>query len=352
MEYKLLSIRGEAETNIGDYIQALASSQFYPHVDGFVNREELKSYDGEECKMIMNGWYMHHPEQWPPSNKIHPLFVAVHFNSLAKDALFSDESIAYLKRHEPIGCRDRFTCDMLTERGVRAYFSGCMTLTLGYKYGIGAANVNKAKPGGVNRSSKVYFVDAYFVTRWSVAAVLRNAFYLACHWRPISVIAKKHPETKRGLRKKMILTTFYREYRRYFSKQTLTDAEYICQQSARYKDCFPTDEARLKEAERLVRKYAEAKLVVTSRIHCALPCLGLETPVIYVEDAQQSEASACRMAGLRELFNILKWDRDHLEKAFDAPDTLDDTSKWRNKDSWRALADKLKDNCTAFINRA
>lgn len=35
MQYKLLSVEGERETNIGDYIQALASRQFLPHVDGF-----------------------------------------------------------------------------------------------------------------------------------------------------------------------------------------------------------------------------------------------------------------------------------------------------------------------------
>lgn len=149
MKYKLLSIRGESQTNIGDYIQALASAQFYPNADGFVNREELKNYDGEECAMIMNGWYMHHPEQWPPSDKINPLFVAVHFNSLSKDKLLSDESIAYLKRHEPIGCRDLYTCDMLKSKGINAYFSGCMTLTLGYKYGLTSPyNVNKCYSGG------------------------------------------------------------------------------------------------------------------------------------------------------------------------------------------------------------
>lgn len=147
----------------------------------------------------------------------------------------------------------------------------------------------------------------------------------------------------------MILTTFYREYRRFFSKDTLVNAEYICQQNAYYKETFITDEERLKEAERLVRCYAEARLVVTSRIHCALPCLGLETPVIYVEDAQQSEAGACRLGGIRELFNIVKWDKDHLVKAFDAPDTLDDTSKWTNKDDWRGLAEKLKANCISFL---
>ena len=63
--------------NIGDYVQALASSQFLPHIDGFIDRDEdLKDYAGEPCKVIMNGWYMHLPQNWPPSDLIDPLFLA------------------------------------------------------------------------------------------------------------------------------------------------------------------------------------------------------------------------------------------------------------------------------------
>lgn len=97
MKYKLLSVSTESQVNIGDYIQALASAQFLPHLDGFIQREKLKDYNEEECKVIMNGWYMHHPEQWPPSPKIRPLYVAVHFNTLAKEELFAPMSIEYLK---------------------------------------------------------------------------------------------------------------------------------------------------------------------------------------------------------------------------------------------------------------
>ena len=40
MKYKLLAVSTEREVNIGDYIQALASAQFLPHIDGFIQREE------------------------------------------------------------------------------------------------------------------------------------------------------------------------------------------------------------------------------------------------------------------------------------------------------------------------
>lgn len=337
MRYKLLSIRGMNETNIGDYVQALASAQFFPKVDGFIDRETLRSYNGDACKVIMNGWYMHHPEQWPPSDKIIPLYVAVHFNSLAIKNLLADENIAYLKKHEPIGCRDMYTTDLLKSKGVDAYFSGCMTLTLGEKY------------RSEIKEDKCYFVDPYFVTHWSLYSVIYNIIYLLLHWKPISKISAKHPDSKTGLRKKMIITTFYREYKKFFSRETLVNAEYICQQNKDYKVNFPTDKERLAEAERLVQKYAKAKLVVTSRIHCALPCLGLGTPVIYTEDAQQSQASACRFGGLRELFNVLKWNKNHLEQEFKADLPLNNISGWKNKDNWKPLAQALIKRCSTFV---
>lgn len=338
MKYKLLAISTEEQVNIGDYIQALASSQFLPQIDGFIQREKLKDYDGDECKVIMNGWYMHHPEQWPPSEKIKPLFIATHFNTLAQNQLLSDESIAYLKKHIPIGCRDNYTKSLLLSKGVDAYFSGCMTLTLGYKY--------KSEEKG----DKCYFVDPYFVTHWNLLTTIYNLLYLIFHWKPISIIAQKHPDPKKGLRKKMILTTFYREYKRIFTEKTLLDAEYICQQSTYYKEHFKTDDERLKEAEKLIKRYAKARLVVTSRIHCALPCLGLGTPVIYTEDANQSEASACRLGGLRELFNILKWNRTHLESEFSIKKKISLQNAPNNKNSWQQYARYLTDVCKKFID--
>lgn len=338
MKYKLLSVRGHKETNIGDYIQALASSQFLPTIDGFVDREKLKSYSDEECAVIMNGWYIHDTSQWPPSHQIHPLFIAVHFNVLAENALFGKESLSYLKAFEPIGCRDLLTCERLHARGIEAYFSGCMTLTLGRKYAT------------KNTNGKVYFVDPYFVTHWNAFQVLKNAIYLFFHFKSISTIAKKYPEAKKGLRKRMILTSFYRAYQKCFTKETLLEAEYICQQSSYYKINFPTDEERLEEAERLVKQYARASLVVTSRIHCALPCLGLETPVIYIEDASQSEASKCRLGGLRELFTIIRWNKNSLIPEFSISGKISKSNKPDNKSNWKPIAASLQKRVADWMN--
>ena len=85
MKYGLMVVGHDKIINIGDYIQGLASMQFLPSVDCFVEREKLSSYDGDYIKMIMNSWYMHNPDSWPPSNKIDPLYVAVHINNKIKE---------------------------------------------------------------------------------------------------------------------------------------------------------------------------------------------------------------------------------------------------------------------------
>lgn len=340
MLYKLLGVHTENELNIGDYIQALASSQFLPSKDGFVQREKLKEYDGDDAIIIMNGWYMHRPEYWPPSSKIHPLFVAFHINSLAMDSLLGEESIIYLKKYQPIGCRDINTMNVLKNKGVDAYFSGCLTLTLGYKYH------NK------NKNSSIYFVDPYFDVKKNLRTLFGNFWYLILHYNTINIISKKFPSQRRGLRKLIKLVTFYKEYKKIFSKEVLVNARYINQQSSNWKNECPTDEIALKKAEELVKMYSSARLVVTSRIHCALPCLGLETPVIYTENINQSVASSCRLDGLRDLFNIIECDGDSLNPKFKINGIISENYNIpENKDNWKVLSESLINTCTSFMEK-
>ena len=336
MKYKLLSVSTEKEVNIGDYVQALASSQFYPHIDGFIQREKLKEYQDEECKVIMNGWYMHDSKQWPPSSKISPLFVAIHINSSVKDVFLSDESIQYLKKYQPIGCRDKYTRDLLLEKGVDAYFSGCMTLTLGKNY---TSNI---------KEDKVYFVDPFFVTNWNLSAVLSSIFYLIFNFRSLAKIAKKYPERKSFLRRCLILTTFHRKYKQIFTNDTLVNAEYICQQNVDYKGNIITQDGLLSTAEDLIKKYAKAKLVVTSRIHCALPCLGIGTPVLFTENASLEEISNCRLGGLRDLFNIIQWKDGRLIPLFKFKEKLSKENHPENKEDWKQFAEGLNKRCSEF----
>jgi hypothetical protein len=134
--------------NIGDYIQSIAASAFFEKIDCYLERENLDNYNSpEKIKIILNGWFMHSSDNWPPSDNLIPLFVSFHVTESAMLKMLSAEGIAYLKRHEPIGCRDYGTKKHLSKYGINAYFSGCLTLTLGNKY---KTNI---------KTENIYFVD-------------------------------------------------------------------------------------------------------------------------------------------------------------------------------------------------
>lgn len=345
MKYKLLAVSkfpNISGINIGDYIQALASSQFLPQVDGFIDRdEELRNYDGEPCKVIMNGWYMHIPQNWPPSDLIDPLFVAFHINSSVKDFLLSPTSIMYLKKHQPIGCRDINTMELLKNKGVDAYFSGCMTLTLGEKY------------YSEKKDNNVYIVDPIFNKKLNVFAFLRAiCIIFTCPFDILKLYRTRqlHLHYGRNFISEILKTAlYYKEYSKVFGKKIIMEATYITQESMHYKTHYKTDFERLSEAERLVKMYARARLVITSRIHCALPCLGLETPVIFLEKGNDIEESKCRLKGLSELFNIVKVNDGVLVPQFNITFPITEFNIPMNKNTWRGLADELKRRCRDFV---
>lgn len=82
----------------------------------------------------MNGWFMWNPAKFPPAPSINPLFVSFHIVPSFSERFFTKETIAYLKKFEPIGARDYGTRDLLESYGIKSYYSSCLTLTLGMHY--------------------------------------------------------------------------------------------------------------------------------------------------------------------------------------------------------------------------
>lgn len=342
MKYFLLSVSKNEKVksvNIGDYVQALASSQYYPRIDGFLDRDEdLKDYEGEEAKMIMNGWYMHNPKNWPPSPKIHPLFVAFHLNLLAKKELTSPQSIEYLKQHEPIGCRDYDTMNTLKKLGVDAYFSGCMTLTLGKSF------------KSAEKDGKVYVVDPKVKVKETYLSFLFALLFTALHWTDIKkLLNKKFLFWQFGKKRLIYVVNFYRQYSKIFDKATLLNATYLTQESPYYQDNFTDDFARLNEAKRLIKGYSKAAFVITSRIHCALPCLGMETPVYYTENDDDVEVSQCRLRGLKDLFNVIECKDGRLQPLFEVKLPISRDNCPKNKMGWKAFFESLDKRCSDFM---
>jgi len=129
----LAAEEGEAadETiNIGDNIQSLAIRSLLnrlgipDHNIVGVNRDDLANYEGEPLKLVMNGCF--YPHCFPLSPHITPMFFG--FNTDYPEIL--RKNMELFKRYEPIGCRDNSTKDLLLKHGIKAYVTGCLTLTL------------------------------------------------------------------------------------------------------------------------------------------------------------------------------------------------------------------------------
>jgi hypothetical protein len=227
----LFGVLSYANTNnIGDEIQSIAARRFLPSVDEFIEREAMSRFcpaDAVRRNVIMNAWYAHSPENWPPSEFINPLFVAVHISEepgwysglKAKDILLAEPVARYLRGYAPIGARDLNTLKLLNAAGIDAYFSGCLTLT----------------------------IERPEVAREANLIVLND-------------IPEELSRKLQGRLTKNVVTTRHGD------------------QPAR------GAAARFAAAEELLNLYARASCVVTTRLHCSLPCIAMGTPVLMVNN--------------------------------------------------------------------
>ena len=240
--------------NYGDDIQTIAATRLLPKVDYYLDRENLNTPGtSEEIKLLCNGWYMDNPLNWPPAHNINPLFVSFHvshFNN-SSNLLVKKEFIEYYKRHEPIGCRDYHTVNLFKSIGIDAYFSGCLTMTLENKYKES------------DRNEDIIFVDA-----------INSDFPKKMQDR---ILNKLIPDSIKNHIK--------------FSKH--------------YHSKIYDNESRLVKANKLLDMYSKAHLVVTSRIHVALPCLALGTPVMFLDLGFNTKDQRNRFSGLIEYFDAI-----------------------------------------------
>lgn len=224
--------------NLGDPIQSYAMVSLYEEMgikeDELVriSRYQTKEYDEEyvvlpyNCYNMIFNQYKHTFNSFPVSDKIIPVFTSFHLHS----RVISEDIINQFKTYEPIGCRDEETSLLLRKYGIRTYLSGCVTATLPKR---------KITP----KSGKVFLVDI-----------------------PTELI--KHIPT-----------------------YIMDDAEYVTHlpDIPRTSDTlYLTDEEEMNYYNRSINQLKtyenEAKLVVTSRLHAASPCLALGIPVILVSE--------------------------------------------------------------------
>jgi len=256
-KYGLLVVPTE---NLGDDIQTLAAWQFLPKVDVIIDRDYIdKVRLNEEVKIIMNGWFTYRPRSWPPPRVFRPLFISLHITPKAANKLLRPEVIKYLRNYE-VGARDLYTLKLLESKRINVYFSGCLTLTLNYKL-----------KHRVRRGSKILIVDlneeamkhlpkkvlekAEISTHYLLNKV--ETFLLTKAFIPLNLlIPRTHRPLLSGLKYKL---------NHLLSKRIMI-------------------EERLRRAATQIVKLASAKLVITSRLHAALPATAFRTPVIFVTE--------------------------------------------------------------------
>ena len=258
------------------------------------------------------------PQNWPPSDSIEPLLTSFHithdFNS--KDTLFTPKALEFYKRNEPIGCRDYYTVELMKSHGVDAYYSSCLTLTLNRD------NFTSDK----SPDDKIYFVDVLY----KVGGLSTN-FFKRWKWKWI--------------------------IRQIFPPELLEKAEFMTQVVPKK----TSEEKKFKIAQEALEKYARAGQVITSRIHCALPCTAFGTRVLFIDGGLDENTDTTRLQGVAEYFNsvnvgkVIKSYRGFLKEYFAKftytnPLNIDWDNLPDNPNNHLEVASKLQESCRRFVD--
>lgn len=225
MEHKIfvLSYEGykhDYRINLGDEIQTISASRLLPKVDGYVSREALNKVN-EKCIVSLNGFFMS-SNNWPPSKNVIPIPFAFHIARKSEKEICSPEGLEYLKKYQPIGCRDMGTVNILQRHGIESYFSRCLTLTLDARVEMSTQN-------------------------------------------------------------KICIVGLDKDFLKLIPKNLSKNAIFINQSNINLP--FVSPDTKMHLAESLLDFYRKnACLVITQKIHCAMPCIAMGIPVIFIWD--------------------------------------------------------------------
>lgn len=223
--------------NLGDPIQSYAVKNLYremgiPEEDIIpVPRYDLSDYDGEECVCVVNSASAYEELAYdshfmPPSEKVHAIPMSLHIHRKLSEA-----ELAYYQTCGGVGCRDIRTAEYLRGLGVDTYLTGCLTLTFPRRSEDIAKNADK-----------VYFFEVPSDVMKIMPQELKEEGIVLSN-----VLRFENP----GNSNRISVEDTYEEHR--------------------------------KGEERADLLRDTARLVITSRLHVAAPCLAMGIPVILVK---------------------------------------------------------------------
>jgi hypothetical protein len=256
-EYYL--IEGDKKNNLGDVLQGLVAKQFLSEDSICLNREKIKSGDYKEGLVIANGWFQHNIEEFPFNKKLNPIYISFH---VAKSELLKKpESRNHLKQYSPIGCRDIQTKYLLLLWGIPAYFSGCLTMTS-----------SKLIPKEITYSKEILLVDN---VDHPIPDKIKSKLneILACE-----IIHLNHDPKSNNLP--------FQEYVEIESQNML----------------------------QLLERYKNAELIITSKLHVAIPCLSLNKKVLFIHPNPNDK----RLSILKKYIKIYHF--NEIEKWTELPE--------------------------------
>ena len=264
--------------NLGDEIQSIAAKQFLPRIDYFINRDKMDELKIEDrVKAIFNGWFTHNPDEWPPKNrKIEPLFISFHISNEY------GSSAEKLTSPEAIRYYKRFQP------------IGCRDLH----------TLELLKNNGID----AYFSGCLTLTLENKFQKRTDNIYL------VDVDDRLKEIVPQDIREKLHCLSHY-------DKQ---------------KDWID----RFYKAQSFLDLYAQAKLVITSKLHCFLPCLAFGTPAVFIP----SNPEDVRYTGLSELMRIYS-----LEDLITGKINIDWYNPQPNPVDITPIRNKLIKTCKEFI---
>lgn len=216
--------------NIGDDVQSLSLSQSHllgtPEI--WIDRDQFADYADEgPVDLVANGFFLCASRSgkisFPPPPNIRVRYVAL----CASNVPTNDATIAHFQESGPVGCRDLHSVKWCQNRGLKHYFASCPSCLLERDFDGSDQTPPPYDPGG-----PIVLVD---------------------------VNPKRLPPFGISNRQFLCLTNRVRP--------------------GAYRDA----EARFAALRKRLRVLRSASLVVTNRLHVAMPCLGLGVPVIMVE---------------------------------------------------------------------
>ena len=244
-------VEGTVRNNIGDILQGMAAAQFLNEDAIAVDREKLYMLGKENPGFLLaTGWFMHDYTLFPPPPNIRPFYISVHVAN--SDFLRNRHVREHFRMHGPVGCRDKKTLQLFLGWGIPAYYSGCLTITTKYK-----TPVRKDNNGAFLMVDNVdHPVPENIVQK--IESILQKKFTRISH-DPTGI--------------------------------SLPFEDYVLSGTERMQS--------------LLNEYCDASLVITTKIHCALPCLGMGANVVLIHP----NPSDPRLQTVRQFMQIISYDQ-------------------------------------------